>query len=174
LAGRGQDELVAVTTRDAAGLLHAAARAAPGPPLVIGTAGAAATLAAVHAELNNARYAAEVAARVPAFGRAADWGELGSYGVFQFLPRDAASAERICPGVMALLAGRNRVEAEAGRAFLDCGAHGGAGGAPAPNPRAALVRAVGRGGDLLPVDLSRGEDRLKLHLALRLSELTTT
>jgi hypothetical protein len=73
LASPRQDELIALTTRDATGVLHAAVRALPGPQRVIGTAGAAPRLAAVHAELGNARYAAEVAAAVPAFGRAADW-----------------------------------------------------------------------------------------------------
>ncbi len=59
LASPGQDELVAITTRDATGLLRGAVRAVAGPPLVIGTAGAASTLAAVHARLNDARYAAD-------------------------------------------------------------------------------------------------------------------
>src|SRR5260221_319404 len=94
LASPGQDELVAITTRDATGLLRGAVRAVAGPPLVIGTADAASTLAAVHARLNDARYAAEVAAHVPAFGGTADWGELGSYAVFQYLPPDKAAPGR--------------------------------------------------------------------------------
>jgi hypothetical protein len=174
LASPGQDELVAITTRDATGLLHAAVRAAPGPPLAVGTAGAAATLADVHAELGNARYAAEIAARVPAFGRAADWGELGSYGVFQYLPRDAASAERICPGVTALLTERTRMYAQTARAYLDCAANAEQAAALLHIHRTTMYWRLARVADLLPVDLSRGEDRLKLHLALRLSELTAT
>jgi hypothetical protein len=45
---------------------------------------------------------AQVAAHVPAFNEAADWAELGSYAVFQYLPRDKTAPERICPGITAL------------------------------------------------------------------------
>jgi hypothetical protein len=57
LATPGQHELMAITTQDATGPLCDAVRALAGPPLVIGTAGAATALAAVHAERDNARYA---------------------------------------------------------------------------------------------------------------------
>ena len=123
LATPGQHELMAITTRDATGPLRDAVRAVPGPPLVIGTAGAAGALEAVHAELDNARYAAEVAAAVPAFGRAADWGELDSYAVFQYLPRDQAAPERICRGITALLTERTGMYEATIRAYLDCGAN---------------------------------------------------
>jgi hypothetical protein len=172
LASPGQDELVAITTRDATGQLHTAAREVPGPPLVIGTAGAAATLAAVHDELDNARYAAEVAARVPAFGGAADWTELGSYSVFQFLPRDAAAPERICPGVTALLSERTRMYAQTARVYLDCAANAEQAAALLHIHRTTLYWRLARVADLVPVDLSSGEERLRLHLALRLAELT--
>jgi hypothetical protein len=125
LASPGQQELVAITTREATRALCAAVRALPGPQLAVGTAGAAAELTAVHAELDNARYAAEVAAAVPAFGGAADWAELGSYAVFQYLPRDEAAVERICPGVTALLTERTGMYAATLRAYLDCGANSG-------------------------------------------------
>jgi hypothetical protein len=164
-------ELVAITTRDATGLVRAAARAVPGPPLAVGTAGAAATLSAVHAELGNARYAAEVAARVPAFCHAADWGELGSYAVFQFMPRDLAAAERICPGITALLTEPTGMYAATARAWLDCAGNAQRAAAALHIHRTTLYWRLARVAELSSADLSRAEDRLKLHLALRLAEL---
>jgi hypothetical protein len=172
LATPGPRELVAITTRDAAGPLRDAVRAVPGPPLVIGTAGAAAALEAVHAELARARYAAEVAAAVPAFGRAADWAELGSYAVFEYLPRDQGAPERICPGITALLAERTGMYEDTIRAYLDCGGNAQRAAARLHIHRTTLYWRLARVTDRLAVDLSRGDDRLKLHLALKLSELT--
>ena len=174
LATPGQHELVAITTRDATGPLRDAARAVPGPQLVLGTAGAAVALEALHAELDNARYAAEVAATVPAFGRAADWDELGSYAVFQYLPRDQTVPERICPGITALLTERTGMYEATIRAYLDCGANAQQAAALLHIHRTTLYWRLARVTDLLAVDLSRGDDRLKLHLALKLAELTRT
>jgi hypothetical protein len=173
LASPGQDEVAAVTTKDAVGALRDAVRAVPGPRLVIGTAGAAPTLAAVRAELDNARYAAEVAARVVAFGGAADWDDLGSYAVFQYLPRDQAAPERVCRGITALLTEPTGIYAATVRAYLDCGANAQHTAALLHIHRTTLYWRLARVADLLAVDLSRGEDRLKLHLALKLAELTT-
>jgi len=172
LATPGQHELAVITTRGAAGPLRDAVRAVPGPPLVIGTAGAAAALEAVHAELDSARYAAEVAAAVPAFDRAADWGELGSYAVFEYLPRDQAAPERICPGITALLTERTGMYEATIRAYLDCGGNAQQAAARLHIHRTTLYWRLARVADLLAVDLSRGDDRLKLHLALKLAELT--
>jgi hypothetical protein len=172
LATPGQRELMAITTQDATGPLRDAVRAWPGPPLVIGTAGAAAALAAVHAERDNARYAAEVAAAVPAFSRAADWGALDSYAVFQYLPRDEAAPERICPGITAVLTERTGMYEATIRAYLDCGANVQQAAALLHIHRTTLYWRLGRVTDLLAIDLSRGDDRLKLHLALKLAELT--
>ncbi len=172
LATPGQHELVAITTQDATGPLRDSVRAWPGPPLVIGTAGAAAALAAVHAELDNARYAAEVAAAVPAFGRAADWGQLHSYAVFQHMPRDQAALEQICQGITALLTERTGMYEATIRAYLDCGANAQRAAERLHIHRTTLYWRLARVTDLLAVDLSRGDDRLKLHLALKLAELT--
>jgi hypothetical protein len=172
LATPGRHELVAVTTQDAAGPLRDAVRARPGPQLVIGTAGPATTLETVHAGLDNARYAAEVAAAVPAFGRAADWGQLDSYAVFQYLPRDQAAPERICPGIATLLTERTGMYEATIRAYLDCGANAQQAAAQLHVHRTTLYWRLARVTDLLAVDLSRGDDRLRLHLALKLAELT--
>ena len=172
LASPGQDELIAITTQDATDVLRDAVRDLPGPQLVTGTAGAGPRLEAVHAELDNASYAAEVAAAVPAFSRAAEWGQLGSYAVFQYLPRDQAAPERICRGITALLTDRTGMYEATVRAYLDCGANAPRTAALLHIHRTTLYWRLARVADLLAVDLSRGDDRLKLHLALKLAELT--
>lgn len=172
LASPGQDELITITTQDAAGVLRDAVRALPGPQLITGTASAGPRLEAVHAELDNARYAAEVAAAVPAFGRAADWGQLGSYALFQYMPRDQAAPERICRGITALLTERTGMYEATIRAYLDCGANVPQAAAQLHIHRTTLYWRLARVADLLAVDLTRGDDRLKLHLALKLAEMT--
>ena len=116
--------------------------------------------------------ASGVAAAVPAFGRAADWGRLGAYAVFQYLPRDQAAPERICRGITALLADRTGIYEATVRAYLDCGANATQAAALLHIHRTTLYWRLARVADLLAVDLSRGDDRLKLHLALKLAELT--
>jgi hypothetical protein len=172
LATPGPRELVAVTTRDAVGSLRDAVRALPGRQLAIGTAGAAPALEAVHADLASARYAAEVAAAVAAFDRAADWDELGSYAVFEHLPRDQAAPERICRGISAVLTERTGMYEATIRAYLDCGANAQQAAAVLHIHRTTLYWRLARVSELLAVDLSRGDDRLKVHLALKLAELT--
>jgi sugar diacid utilization regulator len=152
--------------------LRDAVRALPRPQVATGTAGAAAALEAVPAELDGARYAAEVAAAVPAFGRAADWGELGSYAVFQSLPRDRAAPERICRGITTLLTERTAIYEATIRAYLDCGANAQQAAALLRIHRTTLYWRLARVTDLLAVNLNRSDDRLKLHLALKLTELT--
>jgi hypothetical protein len=172
LATPTQHQVVAITTQGAAGPLRDVVRVLPGPQLVVGIAGGAVTLEEVHTALDNARYAAEVAAAVPAFGRAADWGRLGTYALFQHLPRDRATLERICPGIAVLLTERTGMYEATIRAYLDCGANAQQTAAELHIHRTTLYWRLARVTDLLAVDLSRGDDRLKLHLALKLSELT--
>jgi hypothetical protein len=172
LATPGQHELVAITTRGAVASLRDAVRALPGVPLVIGTAGAVMRMEEVHAELGNASYTAEVAAAVPTFGRAADWDELDSYAVFQHLPRDEAAPERICRGITALLTEGTRMYETTIRTYLDCGANAQQASALLHIHRTTLYWRLARVTDMLRIDLSRGDDRLKVHLALKLADLT--
>src|SRR5262249_29673208 len=120
LASPRERELIAITTAGALAGLRRAVRALPGPPVAAGTCGGGAALADAHASLGNAQYAAHVAARVPQFGRAADWAGLGTYAAFQHLYRDPSAPERICPGISALLDERGRTYRQTVRCYLDC------------------------------------------------------
>jgi hypothetical protein len=172
LASPGEGELVAITTGGALPELRRVVRALPGPPLAVGTCGGAAALADVHADLGNAQYAAYVAARVPQFGRAADWASLGVYAAFQHLYRDPSAPERICPGVGALLEERAGTYRQTVRCYLGCGAQAQEAAVQLHIHRTTLYWRLARVAELVPLDLRRGEDRLKLHLALTLADLT--
>ncbi|HEY1344430.1 MAG TPA: helix-turn-helix domain-containing protein [Streptosporangiaceae bacterium] len=172
LASPGEGELVAITTAGALAGLRRAVRALPGPPLAVGTCGGTPALADVRASLGNAQYAAHVAARVPRFRRAADWAGLGAYAAFQHLHDDPSAPERICPGVGALLDQRARTYRQTMRCYLECAAQAQQAAAQLHIHRTTLYWRLARAAELIPVDLRRGEDRLKLHLALTLADLT--
>ena len=172
LATPGDGELVAITTTGALAELDRAVRTLPGPPLAIGTCGGAIALADVHNDLGNAQYAAYVAARVSQFGRAADWTDLGVYAAFQHLYRDPSAPERICPGIGALLDRRAGTYRQTVRCYLGCAAQAQQAAEQLHIHRTTLYWRLARAAELLPLDLRQGEDRLKLHLALTLADLT--
>ncbi len=172
LASPRESELVAITTTGALAELHRAVRALPGPPLAVGTCGDTATLADVRASLGNAQYAAHVAARVPQFRRAADWASLGVYAAFQHLYCDPSAPERICPGVSTLLDQRAKTYRQTVRCYLECAAQAQQAAAQLHIHRTTLYWRLARAAEMVPLDLRRGEDRLKLHVALALADLT--
>jgi hypothetical protein len=172
LASPGEGELVAITTDDALAEVRRMVRALPRPLLAVGTCGGTAALADVRASLDNARYAAYVAAHVPRFGRAADWASLGVYAAFQHLYRDPSAPERICPGISALLDEGAATYRQTTRCYLECAAQAQQAAAQLHIHRTTLYWRLARAAELVPLDLRRGEDRLKLHLALTLADLT--
>ncbi|HEV8274248.1 MAG TPA: helix-turn-helix domain-containing protein [Streptosporangiaceae bacterium] len=172
LASPGEGELVAITTTGALAEVRRAVRALPGPPLALGTCGGTAALADVHASLGNAQYAAHVAARVPRFRRAADWASLGVYAAFQHLYCDPSAPERICPGVSVLLDERAKTYRQTVRCYLECAAQAQQAAAQLHIHRTTLYWRLARAAEMVPLDLRRGEDRLKLHVALALADLT--
>jgi PucR C-terminal helix-turn-helix domain len=172
LASARDGELVAITTVGALAGLRRAVPALPGPRLAVGTCGGAAVLVDVHAILGNAQYAAHVAAHIPEFDRAADWATLGTYAAFQHLYRDPLAPERICPGVGALLHERTETYRQTIRCYLDCAGQAQQAAAQLHIHRTTLYWRLARVEELIPVDLRRGEDRLKLHMALTLADVT--
>ena len=146
--------------------------ALPGSALAAGTCAGPAALAEVAAGLENARYAAYVAARVPSFGRSADWAGLGAYAAFQHVCSDPSAPERICPGVGALLDRHASVYRETLRCYLDCAGRAQQAAGQLHIHRTTLYWRLARAAELVPLDLHRGDDRLKLHLALALADLT--
>ncbi|MEW2546263.1 helix-turn-helix domain-containing protein [Streptomyces sp. NPDC047002] len=122
----------------------------------------------------QALVAAEAARRVPGFGPAAVWSELGPYGTLLQLPEDAAAWEPPHPALRALAErdGGGRL-AETLESFLD---HAGS------RPRTAealhihrttLYYRLDRIAEITGLDLDDGGDRLALHLALRRARIAT-
>jgi PucR C-terminal helix-turn-helix domain len=172
LATPGERELVAITTADALPELRQVIRRLPGPPVAVGTCTASLALADVHGRLADARYAACVAARISQFGRSADWANLGVYAAFQHLYRDPSSPERICPGIGALLGERAGTYRRTIRCYLECAAQAQQAAAQLHIHRTTLYWRLARVTELTGLDLHSGADRLSLHLALTLADLT--
>jgi PucR C-terminal helix-turn-helix domain len=172
LASPGARELTAITNSDALPGLRQVIRRLPGPRLAVGTCTAGVTLADVYGRLEDARYAACVAARISQLGRAADWENLGVYAAFQHLYRDPAAPERICPGVGSLLAERTGTYRRTIRCYLEGGAQAQQAAAQLHIHRTTLYWRLARVTELTGLDLRSGGDRLKLHLALTLADLT--
>ena len=105
-------------------------------------------------------------------GKAADWADLGTYAAFQHLHRDRSAPERICPGISALLNERGQMYRQTIRCYLDCAGHAQQAATQLHIHRTTLHWRLARMAELIPLDLRRGEDRLKLHLALTLADLT--
>jgi hypothetical protein len=172
LAAPRESEIVGFTVSGARAALQRAVSALPGPALAVGTCAGPPALAELAASLGNARYAAFVAARVPSFGRAADWAGLGAYAAFQQVRDDPAAPERICPGVSALLEPRASTYRETLRCYLDCAGQAQQAAGQLHIHRTTLYWRLARATELVPLDLNQGGDRLKLHLALTLADLT--
>lgn len=172
LASPRDHEFACITAAGARADLRRAVAALPGPALAAGTCAGPVALADVAAGLENARYAAFVAARVPSFGRAADWAGLGAYAAFQHIYRDPAAPERICPGVTALLDRHASTYRETLRCYLDCAGQAQQAAGLLHIHRTTLYWRLARAAELMPLDLNQGGDRLKLHLALTLADLT--
>jgi PucR-like helix-turn-helix protein/GAF domain-containing protein len=172
VASPRESEIACATAAGARAGLRQAVTALPGPALAVGTWAGAAALAEVAAGLENARYAAFVAARVPSFGRSADWAGLGAYAAVQHLCPDPSAPERICPGVSALLDRHASVYRETLRCYLDCAGQAQQAAGKLHIHRTTLYWRLARAAELVPLDLNQGNDRLKLHLALTLADLT--
>lgn len=163
-------ELVALTTGGRRELALRAFRDLAGR-LAIGTRRHVPALEAVHDACADARYAAEVAAAVAGYNRCADWSDLGPYACFQHIERAEDSLERICPGVSALWTGRGDMYVETVRAYLQHGANAQKSAAALHIHRTTLYWRLENVERILGLDLSDGDDRLRLHLALKLKDL---
>jgi PucR C-terminal helix-turn-helix domain len=137
----------------------------------IGTRGGVGSLEQVHDACVDARYAAEVSRAVPAFDGKADWADLGPYAAFQHLERSLTGLERLCPGIAALWHGGNEMYESTVRAYLGLGANAQKTAAALHIHRTTLYWRLANVERLLGLDLSTGDDRLRLHMALTFADL---
>ncbi|HKH16956.1 MAG TPA: helix-turn-helix domain-containing protein [Solirubrobacteraceae bacterium] len=113
-----------------------------------------------------------VAERVARFGRIATWDELGAYRTLARFPADVADGA-LHPGLAALLGDpANAALAETLEAYLDLAGDAKATAEALSLHRATLYYRLNRIEEITGARLKTGEDRLALHLGLRLARLS--
>ncbi|MPZ84642.1 MAG: PucR family transcriptional regulator [Actinophytocola sp.] len=141
--------------------------AAVGFPAVVGVGRPRASLAEAASSYREARHAAEVAARVPGYGPSASWSSLGVYRLLSTVP----SAE-LHPGLERLLADpANRSLLETLETYLDLAGSVVATARALRLHRTSLYYRLQRVEELAGTDLKSGDERLALHLSLKLARL---
>ncbi|WP_405592988.1 PucR family transcriptional regulator [Streptomyces sp. NBC_01190] len=138
---------------------------ADGP--VAGVSEARLTLAELPAAWAEAVAAARAAAAEPRLAPVAHWGELGAYRLLTALPPGAAPDPAVAP----LLAPANRELAHTAEVFLDHAGQAGRTAAALAVHRQTLYYRLSRIEHLTGLDLSDGEARLLLHMALKAARL---
>jgi sugar diacid utilization regulator len=129
-------------------------------------------LPAAQRSYRQARDAVAVAQRVPRFGRVAAWDELGVYRTLARFPTDLDD-DALHPGLIALLRdGAHAQLVETLEAYLDRAGDVKATAEALNLHRATLYYRLQRIEEITGARLKVGEDRLALHLGLRLARLT--
>ncbi|MDO0936836.1 helix-turn-helix domain-containing protein [Streptomyces sp. DG2A-72] len=123
------------------------------------------------AELGTAWQEASAAARAalaePRFGPVAEWNRIGPYRLLTSLPPDTAHD----PAVTPLLTPAHRDLARTAEVYLDCAGQAGRTAAELGIHRQTLYYRLSRVEKLTGLDLDDGEDRLLLHMALKVARL---
>ena len=161
------------------GSLDECLAAAPEPLLaegaVVGVGDPRPALAEARESYVEAARAARLAARGAAagIGRVAYWSELGVYRLLARLPADELAGSVVHPGLDRLLAQpQGRVLVETLEAYLDCAGSVRATAERLRLHRQSLYYRLGRIERLASTDLHDGNERLALHLALRVARVS--
>jgi sugar diacid utilization regulator len=126
-------------------------------------------LAAAPRSYRQARDAVAVAQRGPSFGRVAAWDELGVYRTLARFPDDLDD-DALHPGLVELLRDHDQL-VETLEAYLDRAGDAKATADALNLHRATLYYRLQRIEEITGARLKVGEDRLALHLGLRLARL---
>lgn len=168
--------------RRAAGLLEACRRhLATSPPavarsveVIVGVGGTRRSLVELAASYREARLAGDVGSRVPAIGADVPvlWADLGAYRTLAALLGDRDAATLLPDSIDRLLAERDGLGLiETAEVYLDLGGDAKAAAAALFIHRSSLYKRLHRLERLTGYDLRQGDDRLELHLGLRLWRL---
>jgi sugar diacid utilization regulator len=131
-------------------------------------------LAAAFSSYRQARLAANTAAVLPSLGDVAEWARLGVFRALALLPPDDALDSALDPRLRPLLDEANRELASTVEAWLDLAGDVQRTAAKLHMHRATLYYRLKRVEELCGVDLKSGDDRLAVHLGLKLVRLTGT
>ncbi len=131
------------------------------------------SLAGTLESYEQARDAIRVAGVASIFAPVAEWGQLGIYRLLSRFPIDDLSLEKLHPGLQRLLEYEDGGQlVETLECYLDCGCDARKASAQLFVHRGTLYYRLHRIEALTGADLTSGEDRLALHLSLRLARLT--
>lgn len=147
-------------------------RLLPAARVRTGVGDPAAALEDVAGSWQHARQALRVADAVPGFGDDVTWDELGVYRVLVRLPLDELPDEALPPSLLSLLGtegGRELVRSVEG--YLDRGGDVRATAEEMHVHRTTLYYRLSRFTELTGLDLGDGDDRLTVHLGLKLARL---
>lgn len=119
----------------------------------------------------QARQAAQVAGSLPGIGPVAEWRELGVYRALAQLSVDQIGSGLLHPGLSALLDDDEQTLARTLETYLDLAGNAQATAKALQLHRATLYYRLQRVEELAGADLKDGNDRLTLHLGLKLARL---
>lgn len=147
---------------------------APDPAWRVGVGIGAATdeLAEAAGSYRQARLAARVAGIVPLHGPVASWDRLGVYRTLAQLPPEELTTEALHPGLVALLQTEGCATlVQTLECYLDRAGHVKATAEALVVHRTSLYYRLSRIEALTGTDLDDGDDRLALHLGLKMARL---
>jgi sugar diacid utilization regulator len=129
-------------------------------------------IAEIAGSYQRARQAARVAEIVPSFAPIAIWDELGIYRMLLQFPLEHIRANVLHPGLQALIAaGTNEDLVGTLETFLDLAGSAKRTASELKLHRATLYYRLRKIEEIVGVDLENGDDRLALHLGLKLARL---
>ena len=126
-----------------------------------------------HVSYRRARQAAEVAGLLESFNSVTGWWELGVYQTLLDLPLGTVTFESLHPGLRRLLESKDGpVWLQTLEAWFDLGCDARAAAEQLGLQRGSLYHRLNRIEQIAKVDLSHGDDRLALHLGLKIARLS--
>lgn len=139
---------------------------------VVALGGTARELGEALRSYREALRAARVARAMEGFGDVASWDELGIYGLLAELPVERLNASMLHPGLRELIENpRAHVLVQTLERYLDNAGDAQATARSLHLHRTSLYHRLRRIEELAHVDLRSGDDRLALHLGLKLARL---
>ena len=141
--------------------------------IVVGVGSMAPQLEGTKESYEQARLAAQVASQLPSAGPVANWDELGVYRALVQLSKDEIGGAPLHPGLNRLLGGEaNAPLVETLETYLDSAGNAQKTAEQLFLHRTTLYYRLKRISELTGADLHDGNDRLALHLGLKLARLT--
>ncbi len=122
---------------------------------------------------DQARHAVRVASVAPSFGPVTEWSRLGIYRMLSHFPLEQLASEALHPAVTELATNEDaHALLQTLETYLDSGCDAKATAADLFIHRGTLYYRLKRITEITGADMTSGEDRLAIHLSLKLGRLT--